>query len=291
MTSFEFTWNSTFLAEPAVSEYEILGAERIRDTRYAVGERFQVDHALAGDANDGKHDKVTLPIQTTTVTAAAPLSLDPGDGCLFSQSVTAGGTSNTELFFQDSSGNVVQLTSAGVLITKEIGEIYDFAGSVVPARSLACLGQAVSRVTYALLFAVIGTTWGAGDGTNTFNLPPPGCVRAGADPAGAHLSTVGFGQAAVVGAVGGDERLQYHAHVLTDLGHTHNFATGYSYDSNAGDQNRPPAQAGNAQSSGQSSSYSTSSEATGITLDTAGAGKGQNVQPTMVVTTCIYAGV
>lgn len=40
-----------------------------------------------------------------------------------------------------------------------------------PAHHLICTGQAVSRVTYAKLFAKIGTTWGSGDGVNTFNLP------------------------------------------------------------------------------------------------------------------------
>ena len=46
-----------------------------------------------------------------------------------------------------------------------------FGFSGVPAHCLACDGSAVSRTTYAALFAAIGTTWGAGDGSSTFNLP------------------------------------------------------------------------------------------------------------------------
>ena len=46
-----------------------------------------------------------------------------------------------------------------------------YAGSVVPNGFLLCDGSAVSRSTYADLFGVIGTTFGAGDGTDTFNLP------------------------------------------------------------------------------------------------------------------------
>lgn len=46
-----------------------------------------------------------------------------------------------------------------------------YAGSVVPIGWLACDGSAVSRATYAALFAAIGTTWGIGDGATTFNLP------------------------------------------------------------------------------------------------------------------------
>ncbi len=51
------------------------------------------------------------------------------------------------------------------------GSIQMYAGNVVPAGWLECNGQAVSRGVYAALFAAIGTTWGAGDGLATFNLP------------------------------------------------------------------------------------------------------------------------
>lgn len=53
----------------------------------------------------------------------------------------------------------------------ETGTVQDFAGATVPAGYFLCYGQAVSRTTYAVLFAVIGTTYGAGDGSTTFNLP------------------------------------------------------------------------------------------------------------------------
>lgn len=51
------------------------------------------------------------------------------------------------------------------------GTSIDFAGSVAPAGFLKENGAAVSRATYARLFAVIGTTYGAGNGSTTFNLP------------------------------------------------------------------------------------------------------------------------
>ena len=46
-----------------------------------------------------------------------------------------------------------------------------FSGSTLPAGWLLCDGSAVSRDTYAALFSIIGTTYGAGDGNITFNLP------------------------------------------------------------------------------------------------------------------------
>ena len=51
------------------------------------------------------------------------------------------------------------------------GSLMPFAGSTIPTGWLNCDGSAVSRTTYADLFAVIGTTYGAGDGSTTFNIP------------------------------------------------------------------------------------------------------------------------
>lgn len=51
------------------------------------------------------------------------------------------------------------------------GSLVPFAGAVIPEGYLLCNGAAVSRTTYAKLFAVIGTLWGSGDGSTTFNLP------------------------------------------------------------------------------------------------------------------------
>lgn len=51
------------------------------------------------------------------------------------------------------------------------GTVLSFAGKTAPTNYLLCNGQAVSRTAYADLFKVIGTTYGAGDGSSTFNLP------------------------------------------------------------------------------------------------------------------------
>ena len=70
------------------------------------------------------------------------------------------------------------------------GAVQIFAMSVAPAGWLACDGSAVSRVTYANLFAAVGVVHGPGDGTTTFNVPdlrgrfPRGWDNgAGVDPA------------------------------------------------------------------------------------------------------------
>ena len=51
------------------------------------------------------------------------------------------------------------------------GALTAFAGSSAPTGWLLCYGQAVSRATYAALFSVVGTTYGSGNGSTTFNIP------------------------------------------------------------------------------------------------------------------------
>lgn len=65
------------------------------------------------------------------------------------------------------------------------GMIIPFSGSSVPSGYLLCDGSAVSRSTYSTLFGVIGTTYGSGDGSTTFNVPDlRGRVPAGKDNMG-----------------------------------------------------------------------------------------------------------
>lgn len=52
-----------------------------------------------------------------------------------------------------------------------VGMVLPYAGSGDPIGYLCCDGRAVSRTTYAALFAVIGTTYGSGNGSTTFNIP------------------------------------------------------------------------------------------------------------------------
>lgn len=60
------------------------------------------------------------------------------------------------------------VTSAGELPS---GTVMTYAGSSTPSGWLFCNGSAISRSTYANLFAAIGTTWGIGDNFTTFNIP------------------------------------------------------------------------------------------------------------------------
>lgn len=57
------------------------------------------------------------------------------------------------------------------IATEIIGTVQAYAGASAPAGWLMCDGAAVSRTTYANLFGIIGTTYGTGDGSTTYNLP------------------------------------------------------------------------------------------------------------------------
>ena len=64
-----------------------------------------------------------------------------------------------------------KLNAQDVFESLPAGVIIPFAGTSVPTGCLLCNGAAVSRTNYANLFAAIGTLYGAGDGSTTFNLP------------------------------------------------------------------------------------------------------------------------
>jgi len=52
-----------------------------------------------------------------------------------------------------------------------VGVIVAFGGSTAPSKWTLCDGSAISRTVYSELFSIIGTTYGTGDGTTTFNVP------------------------------------------------------------------------------------------------------------------------
>jgi microcystin-dependent protein len=115
----------------------------------------------------------------------------------------------------------VQTTAALAVRT---GIVEFFAGQPVniPVNTLLADGSAVSRATYSGLFGKIGTIWGPGDGSTTFNLPNANARMLVGAGAASGLSTRS------VGATGGLESVALvaanngpHTHTVTDPGHTH----------------------------------------------------------------------
>ena len=170
------------------------------------------------DINGGTYDggainSTTIGASTASTGAFTTLSA--------SGAVTLGGTEVTA-----SAAEINVLT--GGISTPPTAAIHMYGGTSAPTGWLLCNGAAVSRSTYSALFAVVGTTYGAGNGSSTFNLPD---LR--------DRFAVGSGTTYSAGATGGaathtlsTAEMPAHTHTATstDSGHTHNFAVGANAD-------------------------------------------------------------
>lgn len=97
------------------------------------------------------------------------------------------------------------------------GTVVMYAAATAPTGWLLLDGTAISRTTYATLFALFGTTYGVGDGTTTFNLP---------DARGVFIRGAGTQTISSINYVGTRgttqvDAFQGHYHAITDPGHTH----------------------------------------------------------------------
>jgi microcystin-dependent protein len=180
-------------------------------------------------------------------------------------------------------------TSADVLARiVRTGTIVAWAHSTVPAGWLECYGQAISRTTYAELYAAIGTTYGVGDGSTTFNLPDlRGRSIFGEDDMGGssadRITTAGAGfDGDTLGATGGAEtvtltidQMPSHNHDITDPGHVHNMNLSFRstpFDNSGSDDNEP-----------FNTSRNTLPAFTGITINNRGGGQAHNNMPPSII--------
>lgn len=108
------------------------------------------------------------------------------------------------------------------------GSFLWYGGTTAPNGYLACDGSTINRIVYADLFAAIGTIWGAGDGSTTFNIP-----------LSARNTLVGSGGAATlilgntVGSSGGEEA---HVQQLNEMA-THHHSTTFNQSGGSGGSN------------------------------------------------------
>lgn len=153
-------------------------------------------------------------------------------------------TASDEILFSDASdsGNLKKDTVQGILDLVPAGvpsgSLMPYAGTSAPSGWLFSYGQAVSRTTYADLFTAISTTYGAGDGSTTFNLPDlRGNVVAGKDDMGGVSSNKLTGLSGGVdgdnlGDTGGSES---HLLLSSESGvpaHTHPYVDRYNVNDN-----------------------------------------------------------
>lgn len=98
-----------------------------------------------------------------------------------------------------------------------IGTIVNWPSNSLPVGWLKCDGSAISRTNYSSLFSIIGTTFGAGDGSTTFNLP--------------NITDKNILGNGTLGQLGGNnsvtlttDNLPSHTHTFTGKAHTHSFS-------------------------------------------------------------------
>jgi microcystin-dependent protein len=133
---------------------------------------------------------------------------------------------NSTIKLQIGGSSVAEFTATNNTVIPT-GSLQMFAGSASPSGWLTCDGAAVNRTTYAALFAVIGTTYGAGNGTTTFNLPD----MRGRAPIG-----VGTGSGLTARALADEVGAETHTLTIDEMpAHSHSVvSTGYrtnSFDS------------------------------------------------------------
>lgn len=163
-----------------------------------------------------------------------------------------------------------------------IGTVTDYGGTAAPTYWLLCYGQAISRATYADLFAAIGTTYGVGDGATTFNVPDiRGRVTAGQDDMGGSSANRLTGLSGGVdgdtlAATGGSE-----SHTLV-VGQIPSLTFTASFGASGSGSSITRFAPGDA---------SVNQPSTSVITSNAGGGAHNNVQPTIILNKIIYAGV
>lgn len=194
-------------------------------------------NVIAGISAVGKV-QITQPSNNATLTIANSKTFTANN------SITLSGTDGTTFTFPTTDGSVATLDGTQTFTNKTLtdctantqaagnnstkiattayvdasagigtptGVIFPYGGSSTPSGWLLCDGSAVSRTTYATLFGVIGTTFGTGDGSTTFNVPDMrGRLAAGRDnmggsSAGRLTGTSMSPDSHTVGATGGSQ--------------------------------------------------------------------------------------
>lgn len=229
-----------------------------------------------------------MPTLTPNYSFNLPLVNDPIDADLWGGELNANFSSLDTLLKTIS--DVANAASAGTLV----GELKAYSGSTAPAKWILAYGQAIDRTTYASLFAICGTTYGSGDGSTTFNVPDfRGRVPAGQDDMGGtsanRLTVAGCGfDGDTLGATGGSEFMQLHTHTASQAAHNHTLGNYANTFAGAGGAVDVTARTGY---SATGTAQTTGNATPAITVDNAGTGTSQNVQPTIVVNWLIYTGV
>jgi microcystin-dependent protein len=182
--------------------------------------------------------------------------------------------------------NASGTTSAGLILGGgqcPTGTLVEYGGGSLPNGWLWCDGSIISRATFSGLFAAIGTTWGPGDGSTTFQLPDKrGLVTAGSQNFGGNgtISDVTRQLGATIGSVAGERshtiltgELPVHNHPVSDPTHAHAYTVPLDLQFVAGGANGPVG----VKALTTPNQQTTVAQSTGVTVGNTGGGTAINV--------------
>lgn len=179
--------------------------------------------SLENTASDPDTEPLTSALAAQLAAEAAQLAAEAAEAEALVQAQEAADSADRAEVAASEAGDL----SALLNFLWPVGAKLEHFGPTAPANFLACDGAAVSRATYSALFGVIGTTYGAGNGTTTFNLPTANDGR--------FFRATG-GTAAAQGAVQ-DEMVGPHDHDASTANagaHTHGTTLSGRYGANEG---------------------------------------------------------
>lgn len=259
----------------------------------------QTGYSNATDAIWGSGWSVSFVTAFDTVeqSTTAYRTLNTGNYNSYAPTLTGGGASGTWGISVSGNAATVSSVTASQIATglgytpQPPGIIQMYGGAAAPTGWLLCNGAAISRSTYSALFAVIGTSFGAGDGSTTFNVPNmQDRVPVGAGSshtlgvAGGSATQTPAGSVSVGSTTLDATQIPSHTHTVSDPGHSH----GVSQSVHAHSMNQGPYTGGgnytppgadaryanNANTNGNNANISINGAATGITVSATGGGLG-----------------
>jgi len=196
---------TSFIGNNSTTTWAINEAKSVNPNNYRV--------TIDGVVQEPNVDyTINLANSTITFTSAPPLS---GAVTVISNNLVRA----YDVIPSDGSVTLEKLVTTLQQALLPAGAIQPFAMNVAPAGWLAANGAAVSRNDYAVLFAAIGTIYGAGNGSTTFNLPD---LR-GYFVRGAGTNSIDSTASGTFGAMQADD-LKSHTHGITDPGHRHGWS-------------------------------------------------------------------
>lgn len=184
------------------------------DLTFSLSKTIKGLRASAANGEAVRHEQLQAVITTLNGVTSAFLSKAGGT---MTGAISMGSQKITDLATPTAANDAANKTYVDNALLSfgglPVGTVIDYAGSGTPTGWLVCDGTAVSRTTYANLFAIIGVAHGVGDGTTTFNLP---------DTQGRATIGTGAGSGLTVRALGDKVGAETHVLDVTQIpAHTH----------------------------------------------------------------------